>query len=67
MNQPTPLLDALISRLKVYCDQERGRKTELIDHLGIRAHMLSEWLSRLKNPGGEYTLAIQKWLDSKGA
>jgi hypothetical protein len=65
MAAETPLLDALLSRLSLYCEAERGRKTELIKYLGIRPHMLSEWLSGPKKPGGEYTLAIQEWLAGK--
>ena len=63
----TPRLDALISRLKVYCEAGRGRKTALITHLGIPAPRLSEWLSGAVKPGGETALTIQEWLASQGA
>jgi|GEM_PF-5634722 len=68
MSQSSTLrLDALIARLRAYCEAGRGRKTALINHLGIPAPRLSEWLSGDVKPGGETTLAIQEWLAAQGA
>lgn len=66
-NEHTPLLDALLARLRAYCDAERGRKAELVKHLQIRPAVLSNWLAGVKKPGGEYTLGIQAWLAERGA
>jgi len=63
----SPRLDALIARLRDYCEAGRGRKTALIQFLGIQPHQLTSWLSGDKRPGGEYTLAIQEWLAAQGA
>lgn len=67
MSQPTPRLDALLSRLRTYCDGGRGRRSALAQHLGIQPHMITSWLLRDKSPGGEYTLGIQAWLAEQGA
>lgn len=67
MAADSPRLDALIERLKSYCAAGRGRKTALIQFLGIQPHQLSGWLAGDKRPGGEYTLAIQEWLAAQGA
>lgn len=63
----TPLLDALLQQVKVYCDGGRGRRADLVRHLGVRPHMLTAWLDGTRAPGGEYTLQMQCWLKTQAA
>jgi regulator of sigma D len=62
MSPTTPRLEELLNRLRTYCETRRGSKTELAQWLGVRPHMISEWLAG-KQPGGEYALGILEWLE----
>jgi hypothetical protein len=58
----TPLLDALIEELQTFCKARRGRVAELAEHLGVKQPQLSAWLTKKRQPGGEATLQLQRWL-----
>lgn len=59
---PTPRIDLLLQRVTEHCENRHGSKKALAAHLGVRPHMISEWLAG-KQPGGEYALGILEWLD----
>jgi predicted transcriptional regulator len=63
MPAESPRYDALRARLAAVCEERHGRKSELARHLGVRPHMVSEWLAG-KEPRAEYTLGILEWLES---
>lgn len=58
----TPLLDALIEELQTFCKARRGRVSELAGHLGVKQPQLSAWLTKKRQPSGEATLQLQRWL-----
>jgi len=59
----SPRLDALLERLRLYCEAEHGRKIALARYLDVGPHKVSEWLSPDgSKPNGESTLGIQEWL-----
>lgn len=60
--KPSPRLDALIGRMSSYCAEQRGRKAALAKFLGVRPHMVSEWLSGTSKPSAENALGILDWL-----
>lgn len=62
MPSPSPRYDALRVRLVEACEAKHGRKSELARYLGVRPHMVSEWLAGRKEPRAEYTLGILEWL-----
>lgn len=64
MQSRSPRLDQLRTRLEAVFGQKRGRKAELAGFLGVRPHMITEWM-REKQPGGEYTLAMAEWVEQK--
>ena len=61
-NSETPLLDVLIEELQTFCKARRGRVAELAEHLGVKQPQLSAWLTKKRQPGGEATLQLQRWL-----
>ena len=61
-NSETPLLDALIEELQTFCKARRGRVAELAVHLGVKQPQLSAWLTKKRQPSGEATLQLQRWL-----
>ncbi len=63
MPNPSPRFDALRTRLAETCGAKHGRKSELARYLGVRPHMVSEWLAG-KEPRAEYALGILEWLES---
>lgn len=60
-HRPSPLFDAFLVTLSAFLEAERGRKTALAEYLGVRPHVISEWLGG-KQPTAEYILGIQQWL-----
>ena len=63
MKEPqTPLLDALLEEVGNLCKAKRGRVSELAEALGVLQPQLSAWLTRKRQPGGEITLRLQRWL-----
>ncbi|MEX2580846.1 MAG: hypothetical protein WD342_17435 [Verrucomicrobiales bacterium] len=64
MGSQSPRLDALRARVEAVCARERGRKSRLAEYLGVRPHMITEWLAG-KQPGAEYTLGIVEWVDGR--
>lgn len=63
MPTESPRYDALRARLAAACEGKHGRKSELARYLGVRPHMISEWLAG-KEPRAEYTLGILEWLST---
>lgn len=62
MPSTSPRYDALRARLATACEARHGSKSELARYLGVRPHMISEWLGG-KEPRAEYTLGILEWMD----
>ncbi len=58
----TPLLDALLDEVQSFCKARRGRVSELAEALGVQQPQLSAWLARKRQPSGEITLKLQRWL-----
>ena len=44
---------------------ERGRKTALAKLLGVPLASVSQWLSGEREPGGEYTLKLLRWVEQQ--
>lgn len=42
-----------------------GAKADLARFLGVKPPQLSAWLSGKKEPGGEVTLTLQAWVQTK--
>jgi hypothetical protein len=62
-----PRVDKLLADLKAWCDEERGRRSEVARMLGISRAALTQWFnpesSRL--PTAEQALAIQEFLQTQ--
>lgn len=56
-----PSLPELLAELKTKT-AKRGKKSELAAHLGVNLASLSLWLSGHREPGGEATLKLLKWV-----
>jgi transcriptional regulator with XRE-family HTH domain len=46
--------------------KESGKKTELADYLGAPLASVSRWLSGEREPGGETTLKMLRWVQEQG-
>ena len=61
----------LLKQAESWCDQERGRRSELARYLGIPLSAVSAWFREYrkprpaKQPTGEQVLAIQEFLQDK--
>jgi len=55
-------MPVFVRELREFCRAERGRVSQLADHLGIAQPHVSAWLSGKQEPSGEHTLRIQAWL-----
>lgn len=60
----SPLMPEFLERLRQFCRAERGRVTALAEFLGVAQPHVSAWLAGKQQPSGEYTLQIQRWMDS---
>ncbi len=59
-----PLMPGFRERLKKAL-AERGRKTALAKLLGVPLASVSQWLSGEREPGGEYTLKLLRWVEQQ--
>jgi transcriptional regulator with XRE-family HTH domain len=59
-----PVLPKLIQRLK-RATEERGKKVELAEWLGVHRQMVTDWLSGKQEPGGEITLQLLHWVEQQ--
>jgi transcriptional regulator with XRE-family HTH domain len=59
-----PQLPSLLDRLNA-ATLERGRKSELAKFLGVSLVQVSQWLNRDREPGGETTLRLLKWVEQE--
>jgi transcriptional regulator with XRE-family HTH domain len=55
-------MSKLLERLKK-ATAEHGQKTVLAKHLGVPPVSVSQWLSGVKEPGGETTLKLLNWVE----
>ena len=66
LNPVKPQLPKLLGRLR-RATQEKGKKTELADFLGVKLASVSQWLSESpdvkREPGGEITLKMLYWVE----
>lgn len=62
-------LPELIRHLKELTEgpENRGKKTELAEFLGVPLSRVSNWLAQRKKPGGETTLRLLKWAEEQAA
>jgi transcriptional regulator with XRE-family HTH domain len=56
-------MQKLIEKVKAKASRPGG-KSQLATELGVAPARVSEWLSGKKEPGGEYTLRLLKWVES---
>ncbi len=59
-------VEQLLESLRSHCEPRRGSKAALARHLGVRPHMVSEWLAGTQ-PSAENALGIQEWLAQQSA
>jgi transcriptional regulator with XRE-family HTH domain len=57
-------LSQLLARIK-RLSQAKGSKARLAEALGVPQARVSEWLSGKKEPGGETTLRLLKWVEER--
>lgn len=57
-------IEELIARVKRHASRP-GAKAELARTLGVAPARISEWLSDEKEPGGEYTLRLLRWVEQQ--
>lgn len=58
-----PHLPNLLDRLRE-ATKERGKKSALAEYLGVPLASVSQWLSGEREPGGETTLRLLKWVEA---
>jgi transcriptional regulator with XRE-family HTH domain len=56
-------MQKLIEKVKSKASRPGG-KSQLANELGVAPARVSEWLSGKKEPGGEYTLRLLKWVET---
>lgn len=54
-----------LDTLKSWCDQERGRQTQLADIADTTKQTVSNWFAERQEPTAEQLLAIQEFLDEQ--
>jgi transcriptional regulator with XRE-family HTH domain len=56
--------ERLLAQVKAWCDQERGRQSQLARFLGVSRQTVSDWFKpeKKKNPTAEQALAMLEWL-----
>lgn len=59
-------VEKLIERVKQKASQP-GAKAKLARALGVAPARISEWLSGEKEPGGEYTLRLLRWVEQSAS
>lgn len=61
-----PLVEELLDGLRQWCDQQRGRKSEVARKLGVSPQTVTDWLNHhRKQPTGEQALLIQQFLKTQ--
>jgi transcriptional regulator with XRE-family HTH domain len=56
-------MQKLLHKVKAKASRPGG-KSQLANELGVAPARVSEWLAGKKEPGGEYTLRLLKWVES---
>lgn len=54
-------VECLMTYVRGFCDQQRGRKALLARYLGVRPHMISAWLDGVR-PNAEHALGMVEWM-----
>ena len=56
--------ERLLAQVKAWCDQERGRQSQLARFLGVSRQTVSDWFKpeKKKNPTAEQALAMLELL-----
>ena len=59
-----PRTEKLLAEIKAWCDQERGRQSELARFLGTSRQAVSDWFKpeKKKSPTAEQALAMLEFL-----
>jgi hypothetical protein len=52
----------LVAQLRIWCEEKRGRKTQVAKILDVTPSTVSDWFARRKQLTGEQALAIQELL-----
>jgi plasmid maintenance system antidote protein VapI len=55
----------LLLMLKLWADQQRGRRAEIARYLGMPRQVVTDILNGRQNPTSEQALAIQEYLREK--
>jgi uncharacterized membrane protein YccC len=60
-------VDRLLAEVRAWCDQGRGRQTELAEELKIPRQRLNEWLrpNTKKHPTAEQALHLEEFLKTQ--
>ena len=61
-----PRTDELLAAIKAWCDEERGRRSELARMIGTAPQTVTHWFAGRKTPTLEQGLAIQEILKTAG-
>jgi hypothetical protein len=56
---------ALLDALRVWCDQERGRRTEVSRSIGVTTQSVTDWLAGRRQPTAEQILDVQDFLEKQ--
>jgi transcriptional regulator with XRE-family HTH domain len=60
-----PTTQQLISRLKDWCDKERGRKSEIARQFEISPQALTNWFAGRQQPTGDQILKVLGFLEKE--
>jgi transcriptional regulator with XRE-family HTH domain len=57
-----PEIEKLISKLQTWCQEKRGRNTEIAKMLGVSRQLVSDWFSRKTDPLADKLFVIRDFL-----
>jgi hypothetical protein len=58
-------LKKLMSEVKRWCDQERGRQTKLANRFGVSRQVFSYWLSLKRDPPAGVALELLAFMEEQ--
>ena len=58
-----PKTQRLIDQLRLWCDQEKGRRTEAARSIGVTTQAITDWFAGRRNPTAEQILDVQEFLN----
>jgi transcriptional regulator with XRE-family HTH domain len=54
-----------LEELRSWCDQERGRQSEIAQAAGTTKQTVSNWFAERQEPTAEQLLAVMEYLEAK--